>query len=245
MDFYFLTICIFAIALLYSMVGQGGGSGYVAVMALFALPATEIRPTALILNIVVSGIAVYQFYQAGSFSWKVFLPVTLLSLPFAFVGGLLTIPPAIYGVVAGTALIVSAYFLYRRPEGDSLEVRPIPMWMSFVAGSSIGLVSGATGIGGGIFLSPLLLLKNWADVRHVPGISAGFIFVNSISALSGYFTSVRALPDYVWILVVVALVGGVIGSRFGSHRVGDIITIRLLAGILILAGVRLLIDSIL
>jgi len=245
MDFYFLVICIFIIALLYSAVGQGGGSGYVAVMALFALPAAEIRPTALILNIVVSGIAVYQFYRAGSFSWRVFLPVTLLSLPFAFVGGLLTIPSAIYGVVAGTALLVSAYFLYRKPAGSREEVRPIPLSMSFVAGSSIGLVSGATGVGGGIFLSPLLLLKNWADARHVPGISAGFILVNSISALSGYFTSVRSLPEYVWILVVVALLGGLIGSYFGSHRAGSSVIIKLLAGILFIAGVRLIIDAIL
>ena len=237
---YFLTICIFVVALLYSAVGQGGGSGYVAVMALFALPAEEIRPTALILNIVVSGIAVYLFYRAGSFSWKVFLPLTILSLPFAFIGGLLTISPIVYGVVVGTALIVSAYYLFRQTKRGGKEIRPIPMRMSFAVGSSIGLVSGATGLGGGIFLSPLLLLKNWADARHVPGISAGFIFVNSISALSGYFTSVRSLPEYIWILVAVALLGGLINSHFGSHRAGNTVIIKIFAGILLIAGVRLI-----
>lgn len=244
MDYYALYICIFVIALLYSAVGQGGGSGYIAVMALFTIPSEEIKPIALVLNILVSGISAFKFYQSGAFSWKVFFPVTLLSLPFAFVGGLLTIPSVIYGVIAGIALIVSSYFLFRKPKARGTEVTPMPIGTSLAVGSTIGFVSGATGLGGGIFLSPLLLLKGWADSKHVPGISAGFIFVNSISALSGHYSSVSYLPEYVWILLAVALFGAIVGSKFGSQRAGNSSIIRLLACILFLAGVRLLIDQV-
>lgn len=244
MDFSILYVCIFMTALLYSTVGQGGGSGYIAIMALFELPSEEIKPIALLLNILVSGITAYKFYQTGSFSWKVFLPVTIPSLPFAFLGGLLTIPQVIFGVIAGTALILSSYFLYRKPKGDGTEVTAMPVGISIVVGSTIGFISGSTGLGGGIFLSPLLLLKGWADSKHVPGISAGFIFVNSIFALSGYFASVRSLPDDVWMLLIAAVLGGVIGSQFGSQRAGNGTIIRLLACVLFIAGLRLLIDQV-
>jgi uncharacterized protein len=237
-----LTFLIFVAALLYSSVGQAGASGYLAVMALFGLPPEVMKPTALTLNILVASIGTYKYAKAGCFSWEKFWPFILASVPFAFIGGLILLPASIYGPVVGIVLLFAAYrlsFIKDNEEGDSIH--PIPIGMALVFGALIGIVSGMTGVGGGIFLSPLLLFMNWAEPKKAAGLSAAFILVNSISALLGHLSSIAFLPPEIPYWAAAAAVGGFIGAEFGSRRLGSRSLRWMLALILFFSGLRILI----
>jgi uncharacterized membrane protein YfcA len=232
-----LVFAVLVVALLYSSVGQAGASGYIAVMSLAGLSPAEIRPTALLLNVLVASIAALQFQRSGHFAWSLFWPFTLLAVPMAFLGGSLELPSRAFGVVVGLVLIASAANLLSRPRNDvgAPPSRPVAL----AAGAGIGLFAGLTGTGGGIFLTPLLLLRRWARAQPAAAVSALFVLVNSLAGLAGNLSSTRALPAVAWPLGGAALVGGIGGAWLGSRRLPEVAIRRLLALVLALAGAKL------
>ena len=237
MDDFALILCIFGAALLYSSVGHGGGSGYLAAMALFGVAPATMRPAALVLNVFVATIGTIRFYRAGRFSWSMFWPFALASVPMAFLGGSLTLPGRAYKIAVGVVLLVAAVRLVWKPVADT--TRPIPTDLAILSGAGIGLLSGLTGTGGGIFLTPLLLLTGWAETKQAAGVSVAFILVNSIAGMIGLMTKPVELPPTLPYWIVAAVVGGLIGSEFGSKRLANPTMRRLLAVVLVIAGVKL------
>lgn len=240
-----LAVLFFLIAALYSAVGLGGGSGYLAVMGLAGVPPDIMRPVALSLNILVASISSWLYIRSGHFSARIFWPVVLASMPFAYLGGYLELPGHIYRPLVGLLLIYSAVRLWRStmPGRTLPAVRAdLPLWMLIAAGAAIGFVSGLMGIGGGTFLGPLLLLAGWVDTRDALGITAAFVLANSISALAGRMTAVPDLPSTIWIWLAAAGIGGWLGARLGSRRLDPRLLRRLLALILLLGGLRLVLS---
>jgi uncharacterized membrane protein YfcA len=233
-----IIFAIFIVAILYSSVGHGGASGYLAVMALMAVAPEITRPTALVLNVFVATIGTIQFYRAGYFSWRIFLPFAVTSIPFAFIGGMITLPTTVYKIVLGVVLIVAALRLAWNIKPDA-EIKEPNLAIALIIGAIIGLLSGLVGVGGGIFLTPVLLLMNWSETKTAAGVSAMFILVNSISGLAGNYSQVIGLPSTVWIWVATAIVGGVIGSTLGAKRFDSLTLRRVLALVLVFAGVKL------
>lgn len=240
-DIIFLSILIFAAGLLYSSVGHAGASGYLAVMALFGLAPDIMKPAALLLNILVASIASVQFYRAGYFSLNIFLPFAVSSIPFAFIGGTLSLPGSFYKQVVGLILLFAAYrlFQYRSPATTD-DVKPVPVFRAILFGAVIGLLSGAVGVGGGIFLSPLLLFMGWAGTKQTAGVCAVFILVNSIAGISGHLISREFLPAPIYPWAFAAVVGGTIGSSLGSRRFVNATLYRLLAIVLVIASTKLI-----
>jgi uncharacterized membrane protein YfcA len=234
-----LFVAIGVIAFLYSSVGHAGASGYIATMTLFGLAPTVIRPTALVLNILVACIGTFQFWRAGHFSWKLFWPFALLSIPAAYWGGYLQLPASILKVLIGAVLLFSALRLIFRRGDPPKTVPPAPP-IAAATGAAIGFLSGLTGTGGGIFLTPLLLFFKWAHIRQAAAVSALFILVNSIAGLVGYFTANRSIPMLGAVLAAAAIIGGTIGSHFGSRRFPVRTISLLLASVLIIAGLKLI-----
>jgi len=237
-----LSVAIFAAAVLYSSVGHAGASGYLAAMALFSVAPTVMKPTALALNILVALIATAKFYRAGCFSWKLFWPFAATSVPMAFVGGALRLPGMYYKPIVGMVLLFAANRLFRvaAHATNLAEVRPLRVPMALVWGASIGLLSGLTGVGGGIFLSPLLLFMGWAETRETAGVSAAFILVNSIAGLLGHASSLAILPTCLPLWAGAAAAGGWIGASYGARRLQAPTLKRLLACVLVIAGLKLI-----
>jgi uncharacterized protein len=242
-----LTLCILALlifvgALLYSSVGHAGASGYLAAMALVGVSAVVMKPTALTLNILVASIATVKFHRAGYFSFRLLWPFALTSIPFAFLGGYITLPGHWYKTLVGVILLFAAYKLFRiasKPT-ERTDLRHVPLWAGLLCGAVIGMLAGLTGTGGGIFLSPLLLLMGWAETRQTAGVSAAFILVNSIAGLLGNVSSIGSLPGFIFVLAPAAILGGFIGAEFGSKRLASANVRRLLALVLIVAGCKLI-----
>jgi uncharacterized membrane protein YfcA len=235
-----LAACILVMAILYSSVGHGGASGYIAILAIFSLAPAAFKPTALVLNILVSGIATFYFSRAGHFSWHLFWPFAATSIPFSFLGGYLRLPTHVYQPLVGIVLLASAYRLFLRKDLEATEELRPSIAAALVVGAVLGFLSGLTGVGGGIFLSPLLLLLGWARVKEVSAVAALFILVNSIAGLLGHIGSLQAMPFYVPILAVAALAGGITGSFFGSSRIPASGIVRAMSVVLIIAGFKLL-----
>jgi uncharacterized membrane protein YfcA len=260
-----LLALIFVIALLYSSVGQAGGSGYLAAMAIMGMSPAAMKPTALCLNIVVALIATIRFARAGYFSCRLFWPFALGSVPFSFIGGVLVLPSPIYKGFVGVLLLSAAGMLIRKAEGDGQNGEspapgqekslapeqaesPFPDRASAHAavptrvavGGVIGLVSGMIGIGGGIFLSPIVLLRGWAGERESAGLAAPFILVNSIAALAGHFLATGYVPTPAPLWAAAAAVGGVIGAGLGSRRLSPTAIRRILALVLLIAALKLI-----
>lgn len=229
-------------ALLYASVGHAGASGYLAVMALAGIAPATMKPTALALNIVVAAIATYRFGRAGAFSWGLFAPLALAAAPLAYLGGRLTLPADSYKLLVGTVLLYSAVRSLRAAKlADAYELARPSLPVLVVAGAALGLLSGLTGVGGGIFLSPLLLFLHWAPVKVISGVAAAFILVNSIAGLMGVVASNPggfhpALP--LWAGAVV--IGGLVGAEYGSRRLGNPTLVRLLAVVLAIAGIKMI-----
>jgi uncharacterized membrane protein YfcA len=235
-----LAVAFLAAALLYSAVGQAGASGYLAVMALFGLQPQVMKPTALSLNILVATIAAIKFYRAGHFSWKIFWPFAVASIPFSFIGGFITLPPFVYKPVISAVLLYAAYRLFRISQSTGVvEPRPLAAPAGVLSGAAIGFASGLTGIGGGIFLTPLLLFMHWADAPQAAAVSALFILVNSIAGLSGNVTSLGILPHGIWVWGIAAAVGGWVGAEYGSRHSNSVVLKRLLALVLVIGSVKI------
>ncbi|TFG86108.1 MAG: sulfite exporter TauE/SafE family protein [Chromatiales bacterium] len=236
---WILTAGVFVVAALYSSVGHAGASGYIAVMSLLSVAPPEIRPIALTLNILVASIGTWQFWRAGHFSWPLFWPFALLSVPAAFLGGYLNLPTQAFKILVGIVLLVSAAQLLVRPPAES-DLRQPSTLVAFGLGGGLGLLSGLTGTGGGIFLTPLLILKGWARTKSAAAVSAPFILLNSASGLLGNLSATKTFPAFAVALLVAALVGGSIGSYFGSRRLPHTAIKRLLAIVLCIAGFKLI-----
>ena len=238
-----LGVLFFAAALLYSSVGHGGGSGYLAAMALLGMPPAMMRPTALVMNLGVAAISLYKFARAGGFNWRLFLPFALTSVPMAFVGGRIQLPVAWFGVLVGIVLLFSAVRLFTETLQRGSQARgvrgPPPIAVALLVGAGIGLLSGLTGVGGGIFLSPLVVLMGWGTVRDSAAPTAAFILVNSASGLVGLLTRQPALPEALPYWVAAVLVGGLIGATLGSRRLGNTGLRRALAAVLLVAGAKM------
>jgi uncharacterized membrane protein YfcA len=235
----FLCIAIAVIAFLYSSVGHAGASGYIATMTLFGLASTVIRPTALVLNILVATIGAFQFWRAGHFSWKLFWPFALLSIPAAYLGGYIQPSASMLRILIGLVLLFSAVrLIFRRgdPKDTAAPSKPAAIGL----GAGLGFLSGLTGTGGGIFLTPLLLFCRWAHIRQAAAVSALFILVNSIGGLVGYFTAVHSVPTLGITLAIPAIVGGTIGSYLGSRRLPVRSIAIFLAVVLVIAGTKLI-----
>jgi uncharacterized membrane protein YfcA len=234
-----LLLGIVVVAFLYSCVGHAGASGYIAVMTLAGLAATSIRPTALVLNILVACIGAFQFWRAGHFSWPLFWPFALLSVPCAFLGGAVHLPSAILKPLLGVVLLFSAVRLFFRV-GDPPNVAAPPRPVAIGMGAGIGFLSGLTGTGGGIFLTPLLLFCKWTYTRRAAATSVFFILVNSIAGLAGFVTSGQPIPTLSWTLAPAAVVAGTVGSRLGSRHLPVRAISFLLGTVLVIAGFKLI-----
>jgi len=235
--FYFL---LFLVAFLYASVGHGGASGYLALMAIWGIAPEVMKPTALLLNLFVSLTSFIQFFRGGHFRWKLFLPFAIASVPMAFVGGMITVDANIYKKILGILLLVPIIrFLFFRNIQVS-EIRKANIALSLLIGAAIGVLSGLIGIGGGILLSPALLLLKWADMKQTAAISALFIFVNSLSGLAGQLTKGIQFTSDMYVYVAVAFAGGLLGAYFGSLRFKATILKYLLAIVLIVAAYKLL-----
>jgi uncharacterized membrane protein YfcA len=237
--FVLLAGGVLLVAILYASVGHAGASGYIAVMSLCGVAAPEIKTTALALNVLVAAIATWQFWRAGHFSWALFWPFALLAVPAAFLGGYLDLPTAVFKLLLGAVLLYSAVHLLLRPPPES-GTTPPPRSAAFASGGGIGLLSGLTGTGGGIFLTPLLLFMHWAPARQAAATSALFILCNSSAGLMGNLASSGRLTVLVPTLAGFALVGGALGAYLGSRRFPPTLIKRCLAVVLIIAGAKLL-----
>jgi uncharacterized membrane protein YfcA len=236
-----IAILFLAGAALYASVGHAGASAYLAVMGLYSFAPSVMKPTALALNILVAAVATFKFYRAGLFSWRLFWPFAVASIPAAFIGGATTLPTRSYKIVVGIVLLYAAVWMVRS------SLRPLqatthspPLWVAIVSGLAIGFLSGLTGVGGGIFLSPLILYMAWADTRATSGVAAPFILVNSIAGLLGHLSSVSQLPPNIPVWGAAAVVGAWIGATYGSKRAPPPVLRQLLSLVLIVAGVKLI-----
>lgn len=236
-----LAILVFAAALLYSSVGHAGASGYLAAMALMGVAPAVMKPSALALNVLVATISTVKFWRAGCFSAQLFWPFAITSVPLAFVGGMLTLPGDVYKRVVGAVLLFAAVRLFATSAAQGrVNGRP-PLVAALLAGAAIGLLSGLTGVGGGIFLSPLLLLAGWAETRETSGVAAAFILVNSVAGLLGHNVHVGDLPAALPAWAAAAVLGGWIGASYGSRRLAIPALRRILAVVLLIAALKMLI----
>ncbi len=240
-----LAVMFFGAALLYASVGHAGASAYLAIMALTGVAPDVARPTALALNIVVATFVTFRFWRGGHISWRSLAPFLLGSIPLAFLGGSLPVAPALYKKLVGIVLLLAAAGMAltarRAARTDTGRATPrAPTIPAVVIGAGIGLVSGLTGTGGGIFLSPVLLLAGWAEMRATSGMAAPFILGNSVAGLAGNFSRLAALPTTLPIWIGAVVVGAVIGSEIGNRR-GRIVHLRAaLSLVLVIAGLKLI-----
>jgi len=225
---------------MYASVGHGGASGYLALMALFNTDPSIMKPTALLLNLFVSLTAFIQFYRGGHFKWKIFLPFALASIPLSFVGGLITLDAAIYKKILGVLLLIPvARFMFSQKVHEE-QYRSARLWISLSVGAAIGLLSGLIGIGGGIILSPILLLMGWTNQKQTAAISALFIFVNSLAGLGGQLAKGISFSTNMLSMVAVAFAGGLLGAWFGAMKFNQRILQYFLAAVLALASFKLI-----
>jgi uncharacterized membrane protein YfcA len=245
-----LPLAIGLVALLYASVGHAGATGYIAVMTLLGMPPSAVRPTALVLNVIVATIATLQFGRAGHFRPRLFWPLAMASVPCAFLGGALSLPTAAFEAVLGTVLLLSAVQIIRTsfraadvdeaaasPDGPARQRTALSL---ATLGGGIGLLSGLTGVGGGVFLTPALLALQQAPVKSIAAVTAPFILVNSLAGLAGGLLAGRPLESVSLPVIAAAVLGGTLGSHWGAFRLPVRALRLLMAGVLLFASVKLL-----
>lgn len=236
LTFFLLLI----ISTLYSSVGHAGASGYLAVMALLSFAPETIKPTSLVLNIIVATIASIKFIRADCFDRKIFIAFIVTSIPLAFLGGYITISPKYFKLIAGIFLIISALLIVIKTYIKPTLTEPKPMHIEYglIIGSIIGLVSGLVGVGGGIFLSPIIIMANWTTVRNASGIAALFILCNSLAGLAGHLTALNKLDHNIFYWVIAVVIGGLVGSYLGTMKFNNKVIITCLFLVLLTAGLK-------
>jgi hypothetical protein len=231
-------LAIGLVAVLYSSVGHGGASGYLALMALFGIDVVMMKPSALILNLFVSSIAFISYYRAGHFRMRLLLPFVVTSIPLAFLGATLEIPPELYKKILGVCLLIAAMRILIRPREEQ-ELRKISVPIALVAGALIGFFSGMIGIGGGIILSPLLLLTRWGGMKETAAASAAFIFLNSAAGLTGHVAAGLEVSPKIALWIAVAAAGGLLGSWTGGFKLSVSSLRYLITAVLLIACIKL------
>jgi len=231
---------LFLGAILYTSVGHAGASAYIAIMTIFDLPPVVIKPTALTLNIFVSTYASFRYIKSKLFHRELFLFLVAGSIPAAFIGGHINLPGDIYRPIIGVLLLFSAARFFLQSMQNEKRIVSINKALALAIGVSIGFLSGITGTGGGIFLSPIIIWLGWVSVKQASGTVAAFIFVNSIAGLLGNFSSVASLRQELPIFVVAAIVGAFIGTRFGIARFSSTAVKRALGCVLLIAAAKFL-----
>lgn len=233
---------VFLVALAYSSVGHGGASGYLAVLSFFGFAPALMAPSALLLNLLVAGLSFLSYFRAGHFVPRLLWPFLLTSVPFAFLGAVLGASSKVYSLLLAGALIFAAFRLFAAmPKGgDESFVKPPTLWVALPVGAAIGFVSGVVGVGGGIFLSPLILLLGWADAKRTAAASAAFIWINSAAGLYGHLSRTAVDWSALGWFVGAAFAGGVLGSWLGARQLAGVWLRRILGVVLLLAAVKLL-----
>jgi uncharacterized protein len=239
-DAIVLAVLFFVAATLYASVGHAGASAYLAAMALVGVSPAVMRPTALVLNLFVASIVVIRFARAGHVPWRSLLPLVAGSIPAAFVGGSIELPGEVYRPLVAIVLLAGAWRLATaRPDEAGADARGVPVLAGIAAGAGIGLLAGLTGTGGGIFLTPLLVLAAWTGTRDAAGLSGAFILANSIAGLGGLAGGGLPLPAELPLWVASVAAGGLAGSWIGAHRLSILNLRRALAFVLVLAAAKL------
>ncbi|MGO3807549.1 MAG: sulfite exporter TauE/SafE family protein [Sphingobacterium sp.] len=238
MDWFY--ILLFFVAFLYASVGHGGASGYLALMVLYGVAPQAMKPTALVLNLFVSLTSFLQYYTGNHFKKKLFLSVAIGSIPMAFIGGTINLDDYLYKQILGGLLFfpIIKFFFFKSADHDKLK--DSNNYIALVIGAIVGLLSGMIGIGGGIILSPILILLKWTNQKQTAAISAAFIFVNSIAGLGGMLTQGIVFNNHMWIYVIVAFSGGILGAYVGARKLNQEGLKYVLASVLALASYKLL-----
>lgn len=238
---FVLAFCLMLGAILFTSVGHGGASAYIAVMALFGLEAAVIRPTALVLNIIVTSFSSLRYVRARLFDWAILWPVLLGAVPMAFLGGSIHLPGTFYKPLVASVLFISALFLFWPHALNALpNIRHMPTWLGFISGVLIGFLAGLTGTGGGIFLSPLLIFTGWSDMRKASGITSVFILCNSMAGLAGNYTSIGAVGHQTWLYAGAVLIGATAGTYLGISAFAKTAILRALGAVLMIASAKLI-----
>ena len=236
----FLVLAVGAAAALYSSVGHGGASAYIALMTLAGLAPAEVRPAALVLNIIVASLGAARYVRAGRFDWRVFWPFAITAIPAAFLAGRIELTPDLYRPLLAFALALAALRYLVWPQTDAAkQTRPPQLWIALVAGAALGALAGLTGIGGGVYLSPLLVFAGWTDPKRATGIAALFIVVNSLAGLAGRLSSLASLPVYLPWLIFAVVIGAVVGTSLSLAKLDKRGVLRALGVVLGIAAVAL------
>lgn len=240
---YLILFCLLLaiVAFLYSSVGHGGASGYLALMAIFAFPVSVMKPSALLLNLFVSSISFLFYYKKDFFKPKLFYPFAITSIPAAFIGGIIPLENSLYKILLGIVLILAALRLFGFFNSKGTESAKMNIPLAMVIGFGIGLLSGMLGIGGGVILSPILLLLGWATLKETAAISSLFIFVNSIAGLFGYFLGTKIFPTESFYLVPIAVCGGIFGAYYGSGYFSNKVLRYVLGTVILIASIKLIV----